>query len=263
MENDDEAIRLEAKTDRDAVKKQAMWCGVQPGLRILDAGCGPGLTTSILNQMAQPGGSVVGVDYSDKRIAYAQENYADASGISFYFHDLRDALSGFQQFDLIWVRFVLEYHRVGSIDIIRNLNDCLKPGGYLCLLDLDYNCLSHYELPSSLEAILPKVMERMDREYNFDTYAGRRLYSYLYDYGYEDIQMDLTAHHLIYGNNIKAGDIFNWLKKAEVSVQRIGDLFENYPGGYEAFTSDFKEFFLNPRRFTYTPLILCKGRKPE
>jgi len=263
MENDDESIRLEAKTDRDAVGSQALWCGVRPGLRVLDAGCGPGLTTSILNEMVQPGGSVIGVDYSAKRIAYANEHYADAKGISFYFHDLRETLNGFPRFDLIWVRFVLEYHRIGSLDIIRNLNDCLKPGGYLCLLDLDYNCLSHYELPPSLQALLPKVMERLDHKYNFDTYSGRKLYSYLYDYGYEDIEVQLRAHHLIYGSHIKDGDIFNWFKKVEVSAGLLRDLFEDYPGGHNAFTSEFREFFLNPRRFTYTPLILCRGRKPE
>ncbi len=263
MENEDEAIRLETKTDREAVKQQAIWCGVQPGLRILDAGCGPGLTTSILNQMVQPGGSVIGIDYSDKRITYAKDHYANRSGVQFYHHDLRDPLIGLEKYDVIWVRFVLEYHRIGSIDIIKNLNECLKPGGYICLLDLDYNCLSHYQLPSAIEKLLPMIMERLDRDYDFDTYAGRKLYSYLYDLGYEDIEMQLQAHHLIYGNKIKEGDIFNWVKKVEVCAKWLGDLFVDYPGGHEAFTFDFKEFFLNQRRFTYTPLILCKGKKPE
>jgi SAM-dependent methyltransferase len=263
MENEDEAIRLEAKTDREAVKRQAMWCGIKPGMHILDAGCGPGLTTSILNEMAQPGGSVIGVDYSEKRIAYANDHYSGATGISFHFHDLGEALSSFPPFDLVWVRFVLEYHRIGSIDIIKNVTDCLKPGGYLCLLDLDYNCLSHYQLPHALAAIVPRMMERLDHEFNFDTYAGRKLYSYLYDAGYEDIEVELQAHHLIYGHNIKDGDIYNWFKKVEICEKWLGDLFSEYPGGYEAFTSDFKSFFLDPRRFTYTPLILCKGRKPR
>ena len=46
MENLEEAIRLEMKTDPEAVRKQALWCGLKPGMRVLDAGCGPGMITS-------------------------------------------------------------------------------------------------------------------------------------------------------------------------------------------------------------------------
>jgi len=54
MENSEEALRLELKTDPEAVHIQAKWCGVQPGMHILDAGCGPGKVTSILYKMTQP-----------------------------------------------------------------------------------------------------------------------------------------------------------------------------------------------------------------
>mgnify|MGYP001292049046 CR=1 FL=1 len=55
MENRDEIIRLEGKTDPGAFYRQAAWCGVRPGMRVLDAGCGPGLTTSFLREMVMPG----------------------------------------------------------------------------------------------------------------------------------------------------------------------------------------------------------------
>ncbi len=38
--------------------------------------------------------------------------------------------------------------------------------------------------------------------------------------------------------------------------------YETYPGGYEGFFRDSHTFFHNPRRFTYTPLIMCKGMRP-
>ena len=103
-------------------------------------------------------------------------------------------------------------------------------------------------------------------KYNFDPYAGRKLYAYLYDLGYRDIQLNLLAHHLIYGK-IRDEDLFNWIKKVEIASLKTKDLqtkelFKNYPGGHDAFFEDFTKFFLSPRRFTYTPLILCKGKKP-
>lgn len=261
MDHKEENIRLDFKTDPEAVRKQAIWCGSKPGMRVLDAGCGPGITTSILHDMVQPGGAAVGVDYSEDRIRYAKEHYGGDSNINFHVHDLRGNFNGLGRFDLIWARFVLEYNRVESRDIVKNLAGLLNPGGYLCLLDLDHNCLNHYELPPQMAELLHRLMMRLDDEYNFDTYAGRKLYSYLYDLGLEGIQMDLVPHHLFYGET-NDKDIFNWTKKAEVAAAKLGDLFSGYPGGNEAFFEEFERFLHDPRRFTYTSLILCKGRRP-
>jgi len=261
MDNEEENIRLDIKTDPEAVRRQADWCNSKPGMRVLDAGCGPGITTSILHDMVQPGGTAVGVDYSEDRIRYAKEHYGGDSSISFHVHDLRNNFNGLGRFDLIWVRFVLEYNRVESFDIVKNLAGLLKPGGHLCLLDLDHNCLNHYGLSPQMMELLHRLMARLDDEHNFDTYAGRKLYSYLYDLGLEDIQMDLVPHHLFYGEKINNNDIFNWTKKAEMAAAKFSGLFDGYSGGSKAFFEEFEKFLHNPRRFTYTSLILCKGRK--
>lgn len=262
MENDEEAFRLDIKTNPDAVLKEARWCGLRPGMRVLDAGCGPGKVTSILRNEIQPDGTILGVDYSAERIEYAKNHYNSGEpSIDFRMHDLRNPLENAGLFDLIWVRFVLEYNRAESRQIVENLTACLKPGGHLCLLDLDYNCLSHYELPPKMEEILLKAMSKVETVDNFDPYAGRKLYSYLYDLSYKNIRMDLKAHHLIYGK-IKESDLFNWTKKLEMASLRIPASFEEYPGGHKKFFSDFYHFFNDPRRFTYTPMILCTGVKP-
>jgi SAM-dependent methyltransferase len=261
MESEDEAIRLDIKTDPAAVRRQALWCGVKPGMRVLDAGCGPGKTTALLHEMIQPGGSITGVDFSETRIKYAKEHYGGKKGIEFYLQDLQESMEGLGEFDLIWVRFVLEYYRKGGLDIVKNLINCVKPGGRLCLLDLDYNCLNHYELPEAMAAILPKIMNFAEEKYNFDTLAGRKLYSFLYDNGFEDIDVELMAHNLIYGK-IKDKDKFNLMKKVEMSAIRAEKLVKSYPGGYRQFYIDLEKHLVDPRRFTYTPLILCKGIRP-
>jgi len=262
MENAEEAVRLDRKTHPAEVRRQAEWCGLKPGLRVLDAGCGPGRVSAILNGMVQPGGSVLGVDYSEERIRYARRHYGEEETIRFRTHDLRTPLTGEGPFDLVWVRFVLEYNFVEGPDIVRHLTDALRPGGTLCLMDLDHNCLSHHELPPGMEEIFLALSRTAQAEYNFDAYAGRKLYAHLYDLGYEEIRMDLLPHHLIYGE-VKDQDIFNWIKKADVVSDRARGMFDRYPGGHTAFFEDFKRFFLSARRFTYTPLILCKGTKPS
>jgi len=67
--------------------------------------------------------------------------------------------------------------------------------------------------------------------------------------------------HLIFGK-VKEIDAFNWTKKVEVSAKKLGYQFEEYKGGYEEFFEEFKHFFSDPRRFTYTPVICCRGCKP-
>ncbi|MCU0539609.1 MAG: methyltransferase type 11, partial [Desulfobacterales bacterium] len=56
MEGEEEALRLELKTDPRALRRQARWAGARPGMRLGDFGCGPGKTSYTLNQLVQPGG---------------------------------------------------------------------------------------------------------------------------------------------------------------------------------------------------------------
>jgi hypothetical protein len=72
--------------------------------------------------------------------------------------------------------------------------------------------------------------------------------------------VSLIPHHLIYGD-LPSSDDFNWIKKVEMASVKARDLFNGYPGGYDGFLKDYNDFFHDPRRFTYTPMIICTGRK--
>ena len=58
MESDEETRRLDLKTDTDTIKRQALWAGIKPGMRVADLGFGSGKTTHTLNTLLQPGGQV-------------------------------------------------------------------------------------------------------------------------------------------------------------------------------------------------------------
>ncbi len=260
MEDPEEAVRLDIKMDAEAVRKQALMCGIFPGARVLDAGCGSGKASSVFHSLTQPGGQVIGIDFSQARIDFAKSHYEN-EGTHFHLMDLRSSLEEIGSFDFIWMRFVLEHYLNGATDIIKNVASSLKPDGIMCLLDLDYNCLSHYPMTGDMDKTLHKLVERMMEKHNFDPFVGRKMYSYMYDLGFRDIQIHMAPHHLIYGE-LKDVDDFNWIKKIQMASRKAHDLFENYPGGYDAFFHDFNTFFHDPRRFTYTPLIICTGKKP-
>lgn len=259
MEGDEEAVRLDIKTDPQIVEFQARWAGVAPGMRIADLGCGSGKTSYILNQMAQPDGETVGVDIAEQRIRYARTNYI-AKGLNFTQMDIRDQLTSLGQFDLVWIRFVLEYYRSSSFDIVKNIAKIVKPGGSLCLIDLDHNCLNHHGLTPRIENALAGVMQCLEKNADFDPFVGRKLYAYLYDLGFQEIDVGLAPHHLIFGN-LSDADAFNWGKKVEIAARNSGYPFEEYENGFDGFLLEFKKTFTDPRRFTYTPVITCHGRK--
>jgi hypothetical protein len=117
-------------------------------------------------------------------------------------------------------------------------------------------------MPPRLEKAMAEIMGLLETNADFDPFMGRKLYSFLYDLGCEEIDVQLAAHHLIVGqlNDI---DAYNWLRKVEVAVQGSGYGFPEYAGGFGEFREEFQTFFTDPRRFTYTPLIACRGVKPR
>ena len=259
MESDDESLRLDLKTDEKLVEKQALWAGINPGMRIADLGCGSGKTTFHLNRLVQPNGSTVGVDVAPQRIHYAESHYSH-SGIEYICRDIRHPLDDLGMFDFIWVRFVLEYYRLESFDIVQNISKILKPGGIMCLIDLDCNCMRHFGLSRRLETVLVEVMKTLEDVLNFDPYVGIKLYSFLYDLGYQDIDVDVTPHNLIFGE-LKDIEYFNFVKKVEMAAKKSGYQFEGFEDGYDGFLKEFNDYFSDLRRFTYTPLISCRGIK--
>ena len=260
MESEQEALRLDLKTDRATLENQARWAGIRKGMHVADIGCGAGKTSFFLKKLVGPEGTVVGVDSSELRIKEAINNFS-GEGVDYICRDVRDSLDDLGGFDFIWVRFLLEYYRSDSFDIVKNLTRILNPGGIICLIDLDHNCLSHFEAPEALLKSLNGLMDVLVNDKNFDPYAGRKLYSYLYDLGFEAIDMDMQAHHLFFGEMNQA-NTFNWITKAEVAARQSGYDFSEFNGGFDEFYDVFKQFFFDPRRFTYTPVISCRGQKP-
>jgi len=261
MESEEEAKRLDLKTDPTVVDRHARWAGLRPGMRVADLGCGSGKTTFCLSKIAGTKGEAVGIDNADQRIEFAKKYYS-SERIDYVLADIRSDLSFLGKFDFVWVRFVMEYYGSTAYEIVKNINKILNPGGILCLIDLDYNCLTHYGLPKRLDSAIQGIKQTLEKKADFDPYAGRKLYSYLYDMAYEDIDMTIEAHHLIFGE-LNEVDTFNWTKKVEVGGKLSGYPFDDYEGGYEEFFEEFKKIFSHPRRFTYTPIILCRGKKPN
>lgn len=260
-ESDNERDRLESKTDCQAVIDQACWAGLRPGMRVLDVGCGPGITSSALAQYVGPAGSVVGVDRSAERVDYAREKYG-CDNLVFTCRNFFDDLDDLGSFDFVWMRFILEYFQQEAFELVRHVVKSLKTGGICCLADLDHNCLNHHGLSERLEQTFRQLAEIQMTRNNFDPFAGRKLFTFLHDLGFQSLSVDIRMHHLLYGD-ISEFDKWNWWQKIDIMGRCPGLSFDQYEDGFAGFKQEVTAYLSDPRRFVYTPLVLARGQKPD
>lgn len=260
MESDAETLRLEVKTDPVLVLQQARWAGLHPGMRVVDVGCGPGKTTATLFEAASPGGEAVGIDVFAERLAFASDHYAQP-GIAFVRGNVLDELGDLGQFDFVWCRFLFEYYREQAEALFRGIDRLVRPGGILCLVDLDYNCMNYDGLPPRLDQTVREILQGLEMATGFDPFAGRRLYGRLFDHGYAEIDVQVGAYNLLFGT-AEEPIMQNWRQKLTMAIARCRAPLARYPGGEPEFFDEFERYFSHPRRFSYTPIIACRGRKP-
>jgi SAM-dependent methyltransferase len=102
---------------------------IEPGMRVLDVGCGPGNLTAHLAELVGESGSVVGVDPSKERIAIAVESNITRQNLSFVEGRAED-LSRFPaaSFDIVFVNSTFHWVQ-DQPAALREFARVLKPGG--------------------------------------------------------------------------------------------------------------------------------------
>lgn len=112
---------------------------LQPGMSLLDAGCGPGSITVGLARAVAPG-EVVGIDTSADRIGAARA-HAEASGCANARFEVADVTSlPFEDatFDAVFAHCLLQ-HLPFPLDAVIELRRVTKAGGVIGLADADFD----------------------------------------------------------------------------------------------------------------------------
>ncbi len=110
---------------------------IKPGMRVLDAGCGPGGIATGLAQAVAPDGDVVGVDFDPEALAAARELAAERGVTNVRFQEASVYTLPFPDaaFDAAYAIAVL-FHLHDPVAALRELRRVLKPGGIVCVSSL-------------------------------------------------------------------------------------------------------------------------------
>ena len=145
-QNEVELARLQKQAQTAAGLERAMLekAGLRPGMRVLDLACGPGVITTLLARICQPG-RVTGVDLSPDLLREARL-FVDSQGLenvelkegNVYALDLAQG-----EYDFVYARFLFQHLEKPAL-ALENILKVLKPGGILCVADVDDGWLTLY-----------------------------------------------------------------------------------------------------------------------
>jgi SAM-dependent methyltransferase len=113
--------------------------GLQPGMRVLDAGCGGGDLAFQLARLVGPQGKVVGTDIDAVKLEMARQEAAAAgiANVEFRIADNQQAKIE-REFDIVHARFLLT-HLPDAHGALQNMIRATKPGGLVVIEDIDVN----------------------------------------------------------------------------------------------------------------------------
>lgn len=192
LEHEEEFNRLEKQCTQKHywLEDELQYLNIFKGAKILDAGCGSGILSRHLAQH-YPDVEVSACDFSDLRLKQAKD-YSKKSGhhhISFFQSSLDNLQQASNQFDFVVCRYVFEYI-LNPVETTKELMRVLRPGGTLCLIDLDGVFLNFHSNNQDFEKKLQQVKDNL----RIDLFVGRKLFSYLHAAGLANITRHVSVH---------------------------------------------------------------------
>lgn len=195
--------------------------GLEPGMRVLDIGCGVGDVSFRAAKLVGPEGEVIGVDKSPQATALAAQRAAAAglTNVHFITADLME-LTLDEPVDALVGRLVLMYFSDPAV-LLRKLAQFVRPGGVIAFHELD--ATASKVIPSSelVETTISRINETLSRG-GADVQMGLKLPQTFVEAGLPKPELSQSAR-LAYGADMAAfGQISGLTRTLLPLMERIG-----------------------------------------
>ncbi len=174
----------------------------RPGERVLDVGCGGGVTSAALAGAVGPSGRVLGVDVSAVILDVARERFGSVPNLGFALGDATSMPLEPGAFDLVASRFGVMFFAEPTA-AFANLRTALVPGGrlaFICWCALDQNPWMAECVSAAFTVLARPEPQPPNAPGPFAFADDARLRHILVACGYESITIDRLDHPVDLGS---------------------------------------------------------------
>ncbi len=142
------ALSSSGNHEHERLSRQADWyapftrrllerAGIEPGMRVLDVGCGPGDVSFLVSELVGPGGSAIGVERDEQTLATARRRAVELeiANVEFVLGDFRDVEFVGGPFDAVVGRLVLMYQGDPAA-AVASVTRHVHPGGVVVFAEM-------------------------------------------------------------------------------------------------------------------------------
>ncbi len=147
-----ERLQSQARCLEPLTRRLIRECGIEPGMRVLDLGCGPGDVAMLVAEAVGPSGKVLGVDGAPRAVETARRRAGEAglAHVEFVVGDDQQ-LFNHPPFDAAIGRCVL-IHQPDPAATVRRTAAAVHPGGFVAFMEPAAHLSGHIDAGSSPSA---------------------------------------------------------------------------------------------------------------
>jgi ubiquinone/menaquinone biosynthesis C-methylase UbiE len=259
MDDPREAKRLIDKVNASEWCARYLAPNLVGGKSFLEVGCGPGHLLAEVYRI-NPALTLYGVDVSQERLALARQAIPEGEKAFLYKADIESLPLRTGLVDCTLTRFLLEYVRDRQ-KAVNELARVTSPGGTVILQDLDAQFFSYYPTDEDVNAEITCIVRALAAT-GFDPNVGRKLYTYAYRAGLENIDVKVEPYHLYHGT-ISDDQLALWTLKLDIASQAMAETSGRSLAAIRATADRYLALLKRPENFFYSLLVTVVARKSE